>query len=59
MGVSINDPQEFHDEYHKNKLDKLSFAIQFFLSWNVLPLIRTDATSPHLTGRQRESYGTD
>ena len=47
VGVSIDGPQEFHDEYRKNKLDKLSFAIQFFLSWNVLPLIRTDATSPH------------
>lgn len=26
MDVSINDPQEFHDEYRKNKLDKLSFV---------------------------------
>ena len=52
VGVSIDGPQEFHDEYRKNKLDKLSFAIQFFLSWNVLPLIRTDATLPHWQTRR-------
>ena len=91
VGVSIDGPQEFHDEYRKNKLGKPSFVkvmqginllkkhgvewnamavvndfnadypLEFYnffkeigsqsyssvLSWNVLPLIRTDATLPH------------